>query len=162
MSRRGDRRTSFAGANRNSTDAILAAWACAVLFLSVGAPPAYAQAVVKVNDDVNFRFGVLGQFQADTISNPEPEPSTNNLFVRRLRLMFAGQVAKNVTFFVQTDAPNLGKVFPAGKNITPSVILQDAYASFKVADALMFSPARCCRSTMARSRSATPLRRSPR
>jgi hypothetical protein len=81
---------------------------------------------------------VLGQFQADTISNPEPEPNTNNLFVRRMRLIFAGQVAKNVTFFVQTDAPNLGKVLPAGKNITPSVILQDAYASIKVADALTF------------------------
>ena len=100
--------------------------------------PAYAQAVIKVNEDVNFKFGVLGQFQADTISNPEPEPNTNNLFVRRLRLMFAGQVAKNVTFFVQTDAPNLGKELPAGKNIQPSVILQDAYASVKVADALIF------------------------
>ena len=121
-----------------SPNAILAWCACVLLFLSIGALPAYAQAVIKVSDDVNFRFGVLGMFQADTISNPEPEPSTNNLFVRRLRLVFAGQVAKNVTFFVQTDAPNLGKELPAGKNIGPSVILQDAYATFKVADALMF------------------------
>jgi hypothetical protein len=138
MSRRGSRRTSFTGANRKSTNAILAAWASAVLFLSIGALPAYAQAVIKVNDDVNFKFGLLGQFQADTVSNPEPEPRTNNLFVRRLRLVFAGQVAENVTFFVQTDAPNLGKVLLAGKNITPSVILQDALASFKMADALTF------------------------
>jgi hypothetical protein len=52
--------------------------------------------------------------------------------------VFAGQVAKNVTFFVQTDAPNLGKVLAGGKNIQPSVILQDAYASVEVADALIF------------------------
>jgi Phosphate-selective porin O and P len=117
---------------------MVAACACASLFLSIGALPASAQAVIKVNDDVNFKFGVLGQVQADTISNPEPEPNTNNLFIRRLRLVFAGEVAKNVTFFVQTDAPNLGKVLAAGKNIAPSVILQDAYASVKVADALTF------------------------
>jgi hypothetical protein len=119
-----------------STKALLAA--CALLLLSISALPAHAQAIIKVNDDVNFKFGVLGMFQADTISNPEPEPSTNNLFVRRMRLAFAGQVAKNVTFFVQTDAANLGKVLPGGKNIAPSVIVQDAFASVKVADALTF------------------------
>ena len=137
MSRRGETCTSGADANRVSRSALIAACACALLFLSIGALPAHAQAEIKVNEDVNFKFGVLGMFQADTISNPEPEPNTNNLFVRRLRLIFAGQVAKNVTFFVQTDAPNLGKVLPAGKNITPSVILQDAYASVKVSDALI-------------------------
>jgi hypothetical protein len=115
-----------------------ATWVYAALLLAIGAPPAYAQVEIKVNDDVNFKLGVLGHFQADTISNPEPEPNTNNLFVRRLRLVFAGQVAKNVTFFVQTDAPNLGKVLAGGKNIQPSVILQDAYASVEVADALIF------------------------
>jgi hypothetical protein len=84
----------------------------ALLIGTLGALPAQAQVVVKVNDDVNFKLGVLGQFQADTIDNPEPEPNTSNLFVRRLRLMFGGQVAKNVSFFVETDAPNLGKTLP--------------------------------------------------
>jgi hypothetical protein len=108
--------------------------------------PAQGQVVVKASDDVNFRLGVLGQFQADTIDSPGPEPNTNNLFVRRLRLIFGGQVAKNVTFFVETDAPNLGRTLPSGKDIQPSVILQDAYASVKVIDAftldagLMFVP----------------------
>ncbi len=138
MRRRGETCTSCGDANRVSRNALIAACVCALLFLSIGALPAHAQAEIKVNEDVNFKFGVLGMFQADTISNPEPEPNTNNLFVRRLRLIFAGQVAKNVTFFVQTDAPNLGKDLPAGKNITPSVILQDAYVSVKVADALTF------------------------
>jgi Phosphate-selective porin O and P len=99
--------------------------------------PASAQVEVKVNDDVNFKLGVLGQFQADTIDNPEPDASTNNLFVRRLRLMFGGQVAKNVSFFVETDAPNLGKTLSGNKNIQPSMILQDAYAELKVADGFM-------------------------
>ena len=119
---------------------------CSTAALLIGVAPAQAQIVVKANDEVNFRLGVLGQFQADTIDNADPEPNTNNLFVRRLRLMFGGQVAKNVTFFVETDAPNLGKTLPGGKNIQPSVILQDAFASLKVFDGftldagLMFVP----------------------
>lgn len=123
---------------------LIAASGSAVLL--IGAVPASAQIVVKANDDVNFKLGVLGQFQADTIDNPRLDSSTSNLFVRRLRLIFGGQVAKNVTFFVETDAPNLGRTLPGGKNIQPSVIVQDAYASLKVADAftldagLMFLP----------------------
>jgi hypothetical protein len=107
---------------------------------------AQAQAEIKVNDDVNFKLGVLGQFQADTIDNPDPAPDTNNVFARRLRVIFGGQVAKNVTFFVETDAPNLGKTLATGKNIQPSAIVQDAYASFTVVNAftvdagLMFVP----------------------
>ena len=60
--------------------------------------------------------------------------------------MFGGQVAKNVTFFVETDTPNLGKTMPTGKNMPGAMIIQDAYAEFKVTDAfaidagLMFIP----------------------
>jgi len=105
-----------------------------------------AQAVIKVNDEVNFKLGVLGQFQADWLGDPAADDTAQNLFVRRIRLLFGGQVAKNVTFFVETDAPNLGKTLPGGKNISPGIIVQDAYGEFKVHDAfaldagLMFIP----------------------
>jgi phosphate-selective porin O/P len=111
-----------------------------VLFVSallIVAAPVSAQIVVKGDGDTNFRLGVLGQFQADTIDNPGDEPRSDNLFARRLRLIFGGQVAKAVTFFVETDAPNLGKTLPGGKNIQPSVVLQDAYAEVRVGDALL-------------------------
>ncbi len=89
---------------------------------------------------------MLGQFQADWLEDPAADDTTQNLFIRRVRLLFAGQVAKNVTFFIETDAPNLGKTLPTGKNINPSVIVQDAYGEFKLHDAfaldagLMFVP----------------------
>jgi Phosphate-selective porin O and P len=111
-----------------------------------GAGAAGAQVVIKVNDDVNFKLGVLGQFQADWLGDPAADSTTQNLFVRRIRLLFGGQVAKNVTFFVETDAPNLGKSLGGGKNISPGIILQDAYGEFKPHDAfaldagLMFVP----------------------
>jgi hypothetical protein len=110
--------------------------ALALTWLFAGAVDARAQAVIKVNDDVNFKFGVLGQFQGDWLTEPATDDTAQNLFIRRIRLMFGGQVAKNVTFFVETDAPNLGKTLPNGKNISPGVVVQDAYAEFKVRDEL--------------------------
>jgi hypothetical protein len=105
---------------------------------SVIAAPATgrAQAVITVNDVVNFKLGVLGQFQADRLKDPDPDEAVENLFIRRIRLLFGGQVAKNVTFFVETDAPNLGKVLPDGINISPAVNVQDAYAEFMLHPAL--------------------------
>jgi len=111
-----------------------------------GTTRAAAQIVVTAGDDVNFRLGLLGQFQADTIEDPGTDAQTSNLFIRRLRLMFGGQVTKNVTFFVETDSPNLGKTLVTGTNIQPPMILQDAYAElkatsvFSVDAGLMFVP----------------------
>jgi hypothetical protein len=113
--------------------------------MALAARPARAQAVITVGDDVSLKFGVLGQFWADAISDPAADRETRNLFVRRVRLITGGQVAKNVTFFIETDAPNLGRATTT-KNITPSVIIQDAFASVAAADAftidagLMFVP----------------------
>jgi hypothetical protein len=107
-----------------------------LLALLVTCAPADAQVLIKVNDDVNFKLGVLGQFQGDWLEDPATDDTTQNLFIRRVRVLFGGQVAKNVTFFVETDAPNLGRTLPGGKNISPSVVVQDAYAEFKFHDAL--------------------------
>jgi len=114
--------------------------------LLAGARDASGQIVIKAGDDVNFKLGLLGQFQAESIEDPVADSQINNLFVRRLRLMFGGQVTKNVTFFVETDTPNLGKTLAAGKNLPGAMIIQDAYAEFKASDAfaldagLMFIP----------------------
>ena len=101
--------------------------------LSMGAAQAaFAQAEMKVNEDVILRFGVLGQFTADTIDDTVTDENTDNLFVRRLRVIAAGTVAKRVSFLVETDTPNLGKTLPTGKNIQPGVIFQDAYGEFRL------------------------------
>jgi hypothetical protein len=44
-----------------------------------------AQAVIKVNDDISFRLGVLGQFQADWLEDPTADDTTHNVeFQRKL------------------------------------------------------------------------------
>jgi len=103
---------------------------CTSVALLAGGGTASGQIVINAGDDVNFKLGLLGQFQAESIDDPGMD-ATNNLFVRRLRLMFGGQVAKNVTFFVETDTPNLGKTLAGGKNIQGTTIVQDAYAEFR-------------------------------
>ncbi|HYN41368.1 MAG TPA: porin, partial [Thermoanaerobaculia bacterium] len=90
-------------------------------------------AVIKVNEDVSFKFGFLLQPQADWLQNPANDSYSQNLFLRRARLIVGGQVAKNVTFFFETDSPNLGKVVNGAK-VTTGMIVQDAFLSWKLAD----------------------------
>lgn len=119
-----------------------------ILVAAVLSSPTYALAQVQitVNPDVNFKLGVLGQFQGDWLEDPVEDGTQQNLFIRRVRLLFGGQVAKNVTFFIETDAANLGRTLPGGKNISPQVIVQDAYGEVRLHDAialdfgLMFVP----------------------
>lgn len=110
--------------------------ACTLAF-TVAAPLSLsAQVQIKVNEDVNFKLGVLGQFQGDWLEDPAEDDTQQNLFIRRIRLLFGGQVAKNVSFFIETDAPNLGRTVGGNKNISPDLIVQDAYAELKLHDAL--------------------------
>lgn len=108
----------------------------AALQLLAAARSASAQATIEAGNNVSLRFGVLGQFWADAVNDTgSDEAATRNLFVRRLRLITGGQIAQRVSFFVETDAPNLGRTVNT-KNVTPSVIVQDAYASFTATQAL--------------------------
>jgi len=52
------------------TTARLVSAVVGIVSLLAAAQPAAAQATIKVNDDVNLRFGVLGQVQADTLEDP--------------------------------------------------------------------------------------------
>lgn len=100
------------------------------------APVATAQIQVKLNDDTFFKLGLLLQTQAEALQDPGTRGYAQNVFVRRVRVMAGGQLAKNLSFFVETDSPNLGKSLSAGtKNSQPSIYLQDAYVEYKFSDA---------------------------
>src|SRR6186713_1404744 len=124
-------------------------WLVAILFVSLlGLPARDANAQIKVTtgEFVNFRFGFLGQFQAETLSIPDANRQTSNIFIRRIRLMMDGQITQKVSFFFETDAPNLGKTINGVKNLPGTMIVQDAYVTFKALSAfsldagLMFVP----------------------
>jgi hypothetical protein len=109
--------------------------AVVLIALLVSAGTASAQAIIKVNDVVNIKFGLLLQAWGDwqqTAVGPNTNGYAQNLFIRRMRLLMGGQVAKDVTFFLETDDPNLGK---APKSLGTGFILQDAWVEWKVAQA---------------------------
>lgn len=121
--------------SKTRVGSFVAALAAGAMLLPAGA---HAQAAIKVNDNVSLRFGVLVQAWADLQQDAAANQNyQQNIFLRRARLLFGGQVAPRVTFFVETDAANLGRVSGNGaKGIAPTVILQDAWAEYKVSDAL--------------------------
>jgi hypothetical protein len=100
---------------------------------------ANAQAIIKVNDVVNFKLGIVLQAWADWQGLSDAAGKTagfqQNLFLRRARFLVGGQVAKDVTFFFMTDNPNLGKATaPATAKSTAGFIIQDAFVEWAVAN----------------------------
>ncbi len=116
-----------------------------VVGILVVAAPANAQAIIKVSDTVNLKFGLLMQGWADwqqTQASGETTGYSQNLFLRRMRILMGGQIAKDITFFLETDDPNLGKapkdLYNLSTNTTsPGFILQDAFMQWKIANEFM-------------------------
>jgi len=111
---------------------------------------ANAQATIKVNDNINFKFGTLIQAWADSAEiAASPQGYANNLFLRRFRFLVGGQISPTVSFFFETDNPNLGK---APKALGSGFITQDAFVEWKalgasnnafIVDAGLMLPAVC-------------------
>lgn len=93
--------------------------------------PAVATAQVTIkNEDVDFKFGIQGQLWADWNQDTAPgsQGYQQNLFLRRARILIGGDIGKDISFFVETDSPNLGKT---PKNPTSGFMLQDAFLEWK-------------------------------
>jgi hypothetical protein len=114
---------------RHSVGRFIAAAALVAVLLPAAAG---AQAIIKVNDDVWFRFGMQLQGWGDWLQSATTRGYAENLYLRRDRFQVAGSVAPGVTFFFQTDQPNLGK---APKALTSGFTVQDAWMEWKLNDA---------------------------
>lgn len=109
------------------------AWlaAGAALALLASDRPARSQVILRVNEDVHIRFGLLLQAWADWQQGAISEGFSQNLFLRRARFMMEGQIAKDVSFLLVTDSPNLGK---APKTPGSGLVLVDAMGEWKIRD----------------------------
>lgn len=90
--------------------------------------PAGAQIVVT-NEDVDLHFGIQGQFWGDWTQSPETGGYAQNLYLRRGRLLVGGDIGSNISFFFDTDDPNLGKT---PKTLNSGFLIQDAFLEWKV------------------------------
>jgi hypothetical protein len=97
---------------------------------------AFGQMQIKVNENVNLKFGLLLQTQGDATEDAVTQKYLQNVYIRRARLMLGGQITPALTFFAETDSPNIGKSTANNtKNQNVSMYLQDAYVEYKFADA---------------------------
>jgi len=105
--------------------------ACAVLFVGASAD-AYK---ITISEDSSLSINYLLQMQALAIQQAAPEPEkaiedrgySKDLFVRRSRFLLGGDLSKYVSFFMETDQPNIGR---NGDWSSPTYV-QDAWMTFK-------------------------------
>jgi hypothetical protein len=94
--------------------------------------PARAQAIIKVNDTVNFRVGFQLQGWAEWQQDQVSEGYQQSMFIRRVRFILGGNLAKNVSFFFQTDNPSLARSTGAtSKDLVAGFRTQDAFMEWK-------------------------------
>jgi hypothetical protein len=74
-------------------------------------------------------FGFLAQPQFESLAKIGGSGTSNNLFLRRFRLIAGGKVTPKFSYFVESDAANLGKTGVDGMRIT-DFYLQDAFVTY--------------------------------
>lgn len=91
----------------------------------------------------SLKLGFLAQGRADWIvqhvsGDGGSDWTSQNIYLRRARLLAGGKVDDRVSFFLQTDAPNLGKVAPSGtkEKEFADVYVQDLVLTWAVMDAM--------------------------
>ena len=92
---------------------------------------------MKASDTVFFRLGIQLQVWGDETQDPVSGGYSQNVFFRRVRFMVGGQIAPDLTFFIETESPRLGNA-GAGtttptKNAANGFSLQDVLAEWRVA-----------------------------
>ena len=103
-----------------------------------------AQAIIKVNDSINFKVGIMMQPQVDfqgvrNLTDDGYGGYQQNFLIRRLRFLIGGQVAKNVFFFAETENGSLGKSTQAvggaqvAKSLGTGFALLDAVGEWRIA-----------------------------
>ncbi|MDR0499351.1 MAG: OprO/OprP family phosphate-selective porin, partial [Holophagales bacterium] len=83
-------------------------------------------------NDSSLKVGFLSQVGFEAIGSDRLEGTSQNLFFRRLRLIFAGNFGSNLEYYITTDNPNLGKgSLPDGSRNNSGLLIQDAILIYK-------------------------------
>jgi Phosphate-selective porin O and P len=106
--------------------------AFALILAVVAPPPAHGQPweIKTADGNSSIKFGYLAVMRGDSeeLANGE---NAENLYFRRLRLMFGGKLTEKWTYFFETDSPNLGKSDAAGVKNAGDVYIQDFFVTYE-------------------------------
>jgi hypothetical protein len=112
----------------------------ALILSAVLAAPAFAQwQITSPDGQSSLKLGYLlqGRAEWERIDAGSDATTSQNLYLRRIRLLWGGRINDRLTFFAETDAPNWGKADTAGVKAEPTVYMQDFMATWSVKDALL-------------------------
>lgn len=102
--------------------------------------PLGAQGLAITTPQASVKFGFLLQPQYQALESPTLPGTTQDLYMRRMRIYILGNVGPDWSFWIDTDSPNMGKSNPDGTrtNMSPNgnLVLQDAYVTYRINDNL--------------------------
>lgn len=103
--------------------------AIALICCLAAAPAVQAQWQIAGPDGSTIKFGFLAQARAESLD--VGADTSENLFFRRLRLLAGGKINDHLSFFLETDSPNLGKGNPDGSKSASDIFIQDFVITWK-------------------------------
>jgi len=83
----------------------------------------------------SFKLGILGQIQAQSLDTASTKDQTNDIFLRRARILGALKLSDKLSVFFETDSPNIGKSNPDGSKTTTNMYLQDFAVTYAQSNA---------------------------
>jgi hypothetical protein len=79
-----------------------------------------------------FKVGLLGQLHAEAVDAAGSGGAAKNLYLRRARILLNYDFGDDLSVFLETDSPNLGKAGADGTKSTGDVFIQDLVVSYKI------------------------------
>jgi hypothetical protein len=116
-----------------SVGVVLAALVCVV---GLASPSSAQVSVASADGKSTLNIGFLGQLQGEALDNADASHTQQNLFFRRARIMLGGKINDKLSFFFETDSPNLGKGTAAGTKTDNTILVQDFSLTYSFSDKL--------------------------
>jgi hypothetical protein len=110
-----------------------------VLSVVLSAPAIAQWQITSADGQSSLKLGYLlqGRAEWDVVGADLDARTSQNLYLRRVRLIWGGKINDRLSFFAETDAPNWGKADTAGVKAEPTVYMQDFMATWSAQDALL-------------------------
>ncbi len=108
---------------RRNLSVLLVALFTAVASVASAADPPWQ--IKSADGKSSITFGFLAQPQGEWLTTTDGAGTSKNLFLRRFRVILGGKATDWISFFVDTDSPNLGKGTGSTK-VQEKVYIQDA------------------------------------
>jgi hypothetical protein len=100
-----------------------------------------AQSPIQIkSEDSSMKLGFMTQMSYEAVGSPgqvlegevvKMDGTTQNIFLRRMRLMWSGSIGDKFEYFIETDNANLGKGDANGNKTNSGLVIQDAVLTYK-------------------------------